>query len=110
MIAKELQGRGLLVGEQQLASLLPDFIFLVGICLRAGGGSLFEHGAVKVCLVLRVGGSAEAGVGAGEIEVSEDLGGVLTQELLEQGCGLLIVLEFELALAEAEKRRERRRA
>ena len=64
---------------------------------------MFEHGAVKVCLVLRVGGSAEAGVGVGEIEVREDLGGILTQELLEQVCGLLIVLELELALAQAEK-------
>ncbi len=103
LIAEELQRCRLLVGEQQLASLLPHFILLGSVCLRPSGGSLLQHGAVKVCLILCVRGPAEASIGAGEIEVREDLGGVLAQELFEQVCGLLIVLQFEFALAQAEE-------
>jgi hypothetical protein len=61
---------------------------------------------MKVCLVLRVGGSAEAGLGSGEVEVREDLGWVLAQQLPQQVRGLLEVFELEFALAETEERRD----
>ena len=47
---------------------------------------------------------AQAGVGAGKIEVREDGGGILAEEVLESVYAWLVLLERQLGVAEAEQR------